>query len=168
MDSKIAFATGEEGLKKLDLLEKEEKGISFKEYAKELVPLPQEPYKSKDIIEKMDLKFAPTDNNVWVKPMPVEMIKKTLTILDEPKNKNLKPGDTMHTKDVTKTVETDFRKGVILGMGKRASKQLLEEENIQVGDTIIFHKNLVDHASFDLFKDSLMVNTYDIKAKYLG
>lgn len=122
----------------------------------------------KQIIEKLNIPFQPNDNKVLIKPLAVEKIKKELTILDEPKNKDLKPGDEMHTKKVTREVETDYRKGVLLAAGSRAFKQLLEEENIQVGDTIIFHKRLLDFANFDLFKDSILCNAYDIEAKYLG
>ena len=118
-----------------------------------------------ELIKSLKIPFKPLDNKVLVKPMPIEMIRKELSILDEKKNRNLKPGDTMFTKKVIKHVESDFRKGVILAMGKRATINLLEDADIKVGDVIVFNKRVLDYCKFDLYRDTILINQYDIDCK---
>ncbi len=120
----------------------------------------------KDIIENMNIPYKALDVKVLIKPLPVEKIKKRLTILDEEKNKGKGYGEELATKKVTRKVETDFRKGVVLNIGGRAAKLFADESwPVNIGDTVIFHKNVVNSSQFDLFKDSLLINAYDIVAK---
>ena len=120
----------------------------------------------KELIENMDTPYKALDVKVLVKPLPVEKIKKRLTILDEEKNKNKGYGDELATKKVTRKVETDFRTGIVLNVGGRAEKLFADESwPVELGDKVVFHKNVINTAQFDLFKDSILINAYDIVAK---
>ena len=57
----------------------------------------------------------------------------------------------------TKTVESDFAKGVVLAIPTAT------DTTVAVGDTIVYPKKFAK--DFDLFKDSQLVKPYDVVAK---
>ena len=65
-----------------------------------------------------------------------------------------------------KEVESDYREGIVLKVSNRY-KGWMQSENshdlpIEVGDTIVFRATAGKY--FDLFKDSMLVNTYEVIA----
>lgn len=115
----------------------------------------------KDIVGSLTIPYKMTDNYILVKPLKPENIKKRVEVLDEKKNKGKMPQEVMETKRVTKSVQTDYRTGVVLDIGPNMPQIT---GKIVIGDTIVFHKSMVDRAWFDLFKDSLILRSYDIVA----
>jgi co-chaperonin GroES (HSP10) len=118
----------------------------------------------KQLVEYLyaDLEYEMMDMDLLVKPLEPVMVKKILTELDEKKNKNLKVGQLMHTKQITKEVQASYRKGVILAMGPNVNNG--GGYNVSIGDTIVFPAAL-ENRLFDLYRDSIIISKYDIKAK---
>jgi len=121
----------------------------------------------REMIEKLDIPFKPVDNKVLVKPLDPVKIEKEFTELDESKNKNKKKGmegDTMDTKKTKKTVNANVRKGVVLAL-----PQMEEAEKarfpIEVGDAIVYYDRS-SMQTFDLYRDSLLMNKYEILGKW--
>ncbi len=125
----------------------------------------------KDIIASLDIPFEVYDNKILVKPLKPENIKKKVEVLDDKKNKNKKPHEVMETKRVTKSVQTDYREGVVLAIGPNAMfhshDAKIDPVKIEIGDKVVFHKNLIDRSWFDLFKDTLLLRIYDLECKSL-
>lgn len=113
------------------------------------------------IVESLSIPYKMTDNYVLIKPLKPENIKKRVEVLDEKKNKNKMPQEVMETKRVTKSVQTDYRTGVVLAVGPNMP---VMSGLITIGDTVVFHKSMAERAWFDLFKDSLILRSYDIVA----
>jgi len=113
------------------------------------------------IVESMGLPYKMTDNYVLIKPLKPENIKKRVEVLDEKKNKGKMPQEVMETKRVTKSVQTDYRCGIVLDIGPNMPQIT---GKIEIGDTVVFHKSMVERSWFDLFKDSLILRSYDIVA----
>ena len=118
----------------------------------------------KQLVEYLyaDLEYEMMDMDLLVKPLEPVMVKKILTELDEKKNKNLKVGQLMHTKQITKEVQASYRKGVILAMGPNVNNG--GGYNVSIGDTIVFPAT-AENRLFDLYRDSIIISKYDIKAK---
>ena len=145
----------------------EEDTLNIAEQAKLALPIGDEPKEEttdKDIVISLKIPYQIAENKVLIKPLDAEKIKKQLVVLDEKKNKNKKYGDELATKKVVKNVETDYRHGVILGIGSRVSQ--ITSLPLEIGDTIVFHKNVMNNSYFDLYKDSILLNAYDVVAKY--
>lgn len=113
------------------------------------------------IVETLSIPYKMTDNYVLIKPLKPENIKKRVEVLDEKKNKGKMPQEVMETKRVTKSVQTDYRTGVVLDKGPNMPTMT---GTIEIGDTVVFHKSMVERSWFDLFKDSLILRSYDIVA----
>ncbi len=127
------------------------------------------PPSDKQIVESLDIPYEMFDNYMLVKPLKPQNIKKKIEVLDDKKNKGKQPHMAMETKRVTKSVQTDYREGVVLAVGPNAffhaNNATDEKVMLEIGDKVIFHKNLVDRSWFDLFKDSLILRNYDLVAK---
>lgn len=125
----------------------------------------------KDIVESLDIPFEMFDNYILVKPLKPQNIKKKIEVLDDKKNKGKQPHQEMATKRVTKSVQTDYREGIVLVVGPNAffhdHTDTDSKVKIEIGDKVIFHKNLVDRSWFDLFKDSLLLRNYDLVARVI-
>lgn len=65
-----------------------------------------------------------------------------------------------------KEVESDYREGVVLKVSERYKQWMTDEKTsqypINVGDIVVFRATAGRY--FDLFKDSLMLKSYDIVA----
>lgn len=105
------------------------------------------------VVEKLEYLFI---KDVLVKPLPVIMLSKVVDIPVETGEKDENGFNKFETKEETKEVESDFRKGIVLAVPAGV-------ENITVGDTIVFPSKFAK--DFDLFKDSQLVKPYDIIAK---
>jgi hypothetical protein len=66
------------------------------------------------------------------------------------------------TRLVTKEVESNFRKGIVLSLPSCLDTVGLASLDYEVGSTVVFPKKFA--IEFDLFKDSLLVKPYDIVA----
>ena len=113
------------------------------------------------LVESLEIPFEMMDMDILVKPLPPVMVNKILTEPDDQKNKNLKVGQLMHMKSITREVQAAYRKGVVLAMGPNANSIGF---NIEVGDTVVFPSR-VENNTFDLYRDALLLVKYDIKAK---
>lgn len=116
----------------------------------------------KEIIESMHIQYKPLTHNVLVKPLPPVMVTKTITELDEKRNKNVKPGGELKTKEVTKEVEANYRTGIVLAVGNQVNS--VNGYIIEVGDIVVFPARVLNTCKFELLKDSLMLKHYDIEA----
>lgn len=115
-----------------------------------------------ELVESLEIPYEMMDMDLLIKPLPPVMVKKILTELDEKKNKNLKVGQLMHTKQITKEVQASYRKGVILAMGPNVNNG--GGYNVSIGDTIVFPAT-AENRTFDLYRDSILIGKYDVKAK---
>ena len=121
----------------------------------------------KEMINKLEIPFTPIDNKVLVKPLDPIKIEKEFTELDESKNKNKKKGmdgDTMDTKKTKKTVNANVRKGVVLAL-PQIDKNEKVRFPIEVGDTIVYYDKS-SMQTFDLYRDSILMNKYEILGKW--
>lgn len=107
-----------------------------------------------------------------VKPLPKKKIKKTFVIPVESKDqkgKDLNGIDAVdyETAEETKEVDSTYSEGVVLKLPKQYIAQASDNLqgkyniNIEVGDVIVYSN---EGRYFDLFKDSKLVNMYDIVA----
>ena len=84
------------------------------------------------------------------------------TVHWEKRNKNVKPGGELKTKEVTKEVEANYRTGIVLAVGNQVNS--VNGYIIEVGDVVVFPARVLNTCKFELLKDSLMLKHYDIEA----
>lgn len=121
----------------------------------------------KEMINKLEIPFTPIDNKVLIKPLDPVKIEKEFTELDESKNKNKKQGqdgDTMDTKKTKKTVDANVRKGVVLALPQLDKNEKVRFP-IEVGDAIVYYDKS-SMQTFDLYRDSILMNKYEILGKW--
>jgi len=100
--------------------------------------------------------------DVLVKPLEVVKVQKQFEepIVDKRTKKDgLDVNDYSKTRTVTKEVESNFKKGIVLSI-PTCLKEI--KQDFEVGDIVIFPKKFA--IEYDLFKDSLLVKPYDIVA----
>lgn len=115
----------------------------------------------KEVIELMKLPVRPIDT-VLVKPLAIEKVIKTFMQPEEKGKTDKKTNAPVaEFKEVTKEVDSIFRKGIVLALPIN-SKELA----YAVGDVVIYRASL--GVDFDLFKDSQLIRMYDILAVYTG
>lgn len=101
------------------------------------------------------IKFA-VEKDFLVKPLEPVMIEKIFTE-QIPNGKKDEEGNNLYdVKEVKKTVESDFSKGIVLAIPP------VYTGSIVIGDTVVYPKKFAKE--FDLFKDSELVKPYDIVA----
>lgn len=119
----------------------------------------------KELIEALNIPFKPIDERILVKPLPAIKVTKTHDVLDEKKNKNKKPMDTLETKTVTEEVESNLRVGVVLSVGEPEFAKEGNTEQYKVGDKVVYvHKAAMP---FDLLKDSVLIRRYEVLGLWL-
>ena len=110
------------------------------------------------VLSKLEFQFI---KDILVKPLPEEYIEKEIT-------KPINTGETdengyqiTDSETVTEKVPTTFKKGIVLAIP--ANYQWRDPTNHpEVGDIIAYsRKSTID---FDLFKDSQLVNPYNVVA----
>lgn len=109
------------------------------------------------VIEKLEFKFT---RDMLVKPLPEEYVEKEVS---EPVATGKKDKDGIEkyeTKAEVKKVPTTFRKGVVLALPEGYEWQ--SETHPQVGDIVAYPSKAA--VPFDLFKDSQIVNPYNVVA----
>jgi len=115
---------------------------------------------------KLGYSFA---KQILVKPLPVEKVFKTLTVptateeMEEDEEGNKIP--VMEMKETQVETESMLRKGVVISIPEslKANDNKFAGMTINLGDTIVFpNKRSMD---FDLFKDSALVDAFDVIAK---
>lgn len=109
----------------------------------------------KTVLER--LKYIPL-KDILVKPLPPIKLTKEVTEAVGTGEKDVDGYEKFETKTETKEVESEWREGIVLSIPE-------EYNNLgyQVGDTIVYNKKFAK--DFDLFKDSILVKSYDIIAK---
>lgn len=110
------------------------------------------------VLEKLDYEVC---KDMLVKPLPDEYIEKEIV---KPVDTGMKDTDgyTMSdTETVKETVLTTFKKGIVLRIPSNYT-WMDENNHPEVGDIVAYpRKSAID---FDLFKDSQLVNPYNIVA----
>lgn len=104
-----------------------------------------------------DLKYVPL-KDVLVKPLAPIKLKKEVTEAVGTGEKDVDGYEKFDTKTETKEVESEWREGIVLAIPT-------EYINLgyEVGDTVVYNKKFAKE--FDLFKDSVLVKSYDIIAR---
>lgn len=119
----------------------------------------------KKIVEglKDKIPFTPIDDRILVKPLkPVKVKKKVSMPIDEDgkviDTDNLDPTKHYNTKRVTRTLESNMSRGIVLKIGKTGS--LTNNIPFEEGDTVVFPTNAGQ--PFELFKDTKLLKRYEI------
>lgn len=132
----------------------------------------------KEIIDSMDIPFEPIDGRVLVKPLETVILTKEVTEIDEEATKEARikakkdaeeSGDPLEwpeavTKTITKEVESELRIGLVLAYGEEEGK--VTKPPYEIGDKIVYHNR--EAVLFELFKDSVLLQRYNIKGKWLA
>lgn len=106
------------------------------------------------VINGLEFSFL---KDALVKPLPAVMISKEVTEQIPTGEKDEEGYEKYDTKTEVKEVESEWATGLVLALPP------IQDNSIQVGDTVVYNKKFAKE--FDLFKDSLLVKTYDIIAK---
>ncbi len=117
------------------------------------------------IMKGIDVPFEPIDSQVLIKPLPEIMIEKEFTEYDEDANKDRDTsmdGEEAAMKTEIREVPTDMQKGIVLAIDKGGLNPL----PFVPGDTIVYQRG--GGVYFDLFKDSKLLKSFEIKGKWLG
>jgi len=116
------------------------------------------------IMKGIDVPFQPCDSMILIKPMPEIMIEKEFTEYDEEANEGKDTsadGEEAIMKTEIRKVPANMQKGIVLAIDKGGMNPLPYE----VGDTIIYQQN--GGVYFDLFKDSKLLKSFEVKGKWL-
>ena len=121
------------------------------------------------VSDKLEYEFR---NMFLVKPLDPIKVKKEfdtpvpITDVPEKDKDGVEAVDFEEVKTEIKEVDSDFRTGIVLKIhhdySLRVDDDKFQEMDIKVGDTIVY--KAVAGKNFDLFKDSQLVNQYDIIA----
>lgn len=112
----------------------------------------------KGVVDKIEYTFT---RDILVKPLPEEYIEKEISE-PVPTGKKDKDGiDQYETKTEVKKVPTFFKKGIVLAVP--AGYEWQDKDNHpEVGDLVAYPSK--GTVAFDLFKDSQLVNPYNVVA----
>lgn len=103
--------------------------------------------------------------NMLVKPLPEEYIEKEISKPIETGNKDEEGIEVFDTTIAVEKVPTTFRKGIVLAIPTGYEWQD-KDNHPEVGDIVIYQQRASAH--FDLFKDSQLVNPYNVEAFIKG
>lgn len=110
------------------------------------------------VLEKVEYSFT---RDILVKPLPEEYIEKEISEPVPTGKKDVDGIDKYDTKTEVKKVPTTFRKGIVLAIPSNYEWQD-KENHPEVGDIVAYPSKAAAH--FDLFKDSQLVNPYNVVA----
>ena len=106
------------------------------------------------VLEK--LQYIPL-KDVLVKPLDPIKLTKEITEAVGTGEKDVDGYEKFETKTQTKEVESEWREGIVLTIPADYTNL-----GYEVGDTVVYNKKFAKE--FDLFKDSVLVKSYDIVA----
>lgn len=109
---------------------------------------------------KNKIPFTPIDDRILVKPLKPVKVRKSFVIPVDDEGKeveNPSPTESYKTKKVTRKVESNMTKGIVLKIGRTGSVTNIPFEE---GDTIVFPTQAGQ--SFELFKDTKLLKRYEI------
>lgn len=111
---------------------------------------------------KDKIPFIPIDDRILVKPLKPVKVKKKFTVPVDNDGKivpeeKIDQGKQYDTKKVTRTVDSNMTKGVVLKIGKTGSVTNIP---FSEGDTVVFPTNA--GMQFELFKDTKLLKRYEI------
>ena len=110
------------------------------------------------VISTIEYEFV---KDILVKPLDAIMVKTEFEEQIPTGEKDEEGFNLYDTKKITKDVESDFAKGLILALPKEY-KPIEGQEPLKEGNVIIYPKKFAKH--FDLFRDSQLVKPYDVIA----
>lgn len=110
------------------------------------------------IVEKLEYQFT---RDILVKPLPEEFVEKEITKMISTGKVDENGYEITDSETTKEKVQTSFRKGIVLSVP--SNYEWADPNNHpEVGDTIAYpRKGAID---FDLFKDSQLVNPYNVVA----
>lgn len=108
------------------------------------------------------LKYVPL-KDVLIKPLPPIKLTKEVTEAVGTGEKDVDGYEKFDTKTETKEVESEWREGIVLALPNSEQMKEACEKDFKVGDTVVYNKKFAKE--FDLFKDSILVKSYDIIAR---
>lgn len=112
----------------------------------------------KGIVDKIEYTFT---RDILVKPLPEEYVEKEITEPIATGKKDKDGIEQYETKTEVKKVPTAFKKGVVLAVPTGYEWQD-KDNHPEVGDLVAYHGKGI--TAFDLFKDSQLVNPYNVVA----
>lgn len=112
----------------------------------------------KQVVDKIEYTFT---RDILVKPLPEEYVEREITEPVATGKKDKDGIDKYETKTEVKKVPTTFRKGIVLAIPTGYEWQD-KDNHPEVGDLIAYPSKMT--APFDLFKDSQLVNPYNVVA----
>ena len=106
------------------------------------------------------LKYVPL-KDILIKPLPTIKLTKEVTEAVGTGEKDIDGYEKFDTKTETKEGDSEGTEGIILTI----PEYLHEDSNLgfKAGDTVVYNKKFAKE--FDLFKDSVLVKSYDIVAR---
>ena len=105
------------------------------------------------------LKYTPL-KDILIKPLAPIKLTKEITEAVGTGEKDIDGYEKFETKTETKEVESEWKEGVVLTIPKHITED--PTLGFKVGDTVVYNKKFAK--DFDLFKDSVLVKSYDIVA----
>ena len=111
---------------------------------------------------KEKIPFTPIDDRILVKPLKAVKVKRQFTVPVDDAGKLINDEDIDHTKQyktkrVTRSVDSNMSKGIVLKVGKTGSVTNIP---FREGHTIVFPTNA--GMPFELFKDTRLLKRYEI------
>ena len=104
------------------------------------------------------LNYTPL-KDILIKPLAPIKLQKEDTEAVGTGEKDIDGYGKFDTKTSVKEVESDWREGVVLAI----AEELVEACKFAIGDIVVYNKKFAKE--FDLFKDSVLVKSYDVIAK---
>ena len=102
------------------------------------------------------IKFQPIDDRILVKPLKPIKVKKKVPVPVNP-DAEVEPGKSPEMKIVTKSVDSNMSRGIVLKVGRTGSVTNIP---FNEGDTVVFPSNA--GTAFELFKDTILLKRYEI------
>ena len=93
-----------------------------------------------------------------LRPLKPIKVSKKVSVPDEEKNKDLKPGDVKETKVVKQKVYANFQLAEVVAISEF-------QKTYSVGDTVVFKPGR--DITLDLVPDAILVNDFDIIGKWI-
>jgi hypothetical protein len=120
---------------------------------------------NKKVVESLDIPFEPCDSMVLIKPLPEIKVEKEFTEYDKEANEGRDTtvdGEEAIMKTEVREVSANMQKGVVLAIDKAGLNPL----GYEIGDIIVYPLNA--GTDFDLYRDSKLLRSFEVKGKWLG
>ncbi len=124
----------------------------------------------KTILESVQegINFQPIDDRILVKPLKAVKVKKKVNVPIDDKgkivpDKDIDPTKHYETKSITRSLDSNMTKGLVLKIGKTGS---ITNIPFKEGDTIVYPTQA--GMDFELFKDTRLLKRYEIMGLWMA